>query len=143
MAKTVSLGPNQVTFYARAHDTKGAYALVEWKMAPPAAPGPPLHRHLEEDEACFLLDGELDLTLDGKMSRAAPGAYVLFPKGAWHSIANPGPSHARFLVILSPPGYEGYWEELGSLASPPDTGTVLTLQEKYHMDAGGQARRFE
>jgi len=139
------MGPNQLQFVARAGDTGGAYALIEWLMAPPPAPGPPLHRHLAEDEAVLMLEGLLDCTLDGAVSRVEPGEFVMVKKGSWHTLANPGPDHARFLIILSPPGFEGFWEDLADLnrAGAPGTDTVLALQAKYQMDAAGHARRLE
>ena len=105
------MGLNQIAFIARAGDTDGAYALVEWLMAPPPAPGPPLHRHLAEDEAVLMLEGLLDCTLDGEARRLGPGDFLMVNKGRWHTLANPGPNHARFLIILSPPGFEGFWQE--------------------------------
>lgn len=143
--KSVRMGPNVITFHARSGDTRGAYALVEWRMAPPPAPGPPLHRHLAEDEAVLLLDGALDCTLEGHSRRIGPGDFVIVEKGAWHTLANPGPLEARFLVILNPPGYEGFWEEMAELSragsSTPEK--VFALQSKYNMDAGGKARSLK
>lgn len=143
--RRVTMGPNQIAFIARAGDTDGAYALVEWLMAPPPAPGPPLHRHLAEDEAVLMLEGLLDCTLDGEARRLGPGDFVMVKKGRWHTLANPGPNHARYLIILSPPGFEGFWQELAELSRPgaPASDRVLALQAKYRMDAGGQARRLE
>lgn len=42
-------------------------------------------------------------------------------------------------------GFEKFWEEMANLlklsVGMPDPANVLSLQEKYHMDAGGQARK--
>ncbi len=143
--KKVALGPNELTFHVRDQDTRGAYSVVEWLMAPPPAPGPPRHIHKTEDEALYMVDGELDVTVEAQTTRAKPGAYILVPKGVRHTVANPGPGRARFLVILSPPGYEGYWDEMSELmkAGPLKPEAVLALQLKYNMDAGGQVRRFD
>ncbi len=141
-----SLGPSKVRFHARRPETKGAYSLVEWVMAPPPAAGPPPHVHRDADEACYVLEGELDVTVEASEVRAQPGTFVLIARGAPHSLANPGPAPVRFLIILSPPGFEGFWEEMSELLKTtgrPEPATVLALQEKYHFDAGGQVRRFE
>ena len=143
--KRERMGPNEIAILADAEDTQGAYSLVEWRMAPPPAPGPPLHRHLAEDEAVLMLDGSLDCTVAGDSRRLQSGDYVMVRKGTTHTLANPGPDYARFLIILSPPGYEGFWKEMAELskggAPPPER--VRGLQEKYHMDAGGEVRRLE
>jgi mannose-6-phosphate isomerase-like protein (cupin superfamily) len=145
--KTVHLGPNRVTLLARAGDTAGRYSLVLWDMAPPPAPGPPLHRHLNEEEAVYVLGGELDVTVEGRLLRMGPSDFANVPTGVEHTIANPGPERARFLIILSPPGYEGYWEEMGDIAAAsgkmPEPDRVLELQAKYNMDSGGVARHFD
>jgi hypothetical protein len=37
---------------------------------------------------------------------------VLVPKGRPHTFWNPGTEEARCLILLSPPGFEGYFHEL-------------------------------
>jgi quercetin dioxygenase-like cupin family protein len=146
--REVDLGPNHLIFHSVADDTGGQYSLVEWDMAAPPAPGPPRHRHLDADEACYVLDGHLTIEIEGRPERElAAGAYALIPKGSWHVLANPGPGRARFLVILTPPGFEGYWMEQAALMAkrggPLEAEEVAGLQRKYRMDAGGAVRRFE
>jgi quercetin dioxygenase-like cupin family protein len=141
----LDLGPNRVTFVLGGAETGGRYSLTAWEMAPPPAPGPPAHAHADADEAIYLLDGALDCRVGAEEIQARPGAVVLIPRGVEHALANPGPSRARFLVVLSPPGFEGYWRETAALLagdSPPDPEVVLALQARYQMVTGGKARRF-
>jgi len=51
------------------------------------------------------LSGVLVYHLD---RRSVDGADGMVRRGSWHTLANPGPNHARFLIILCPPGYEGF-----------------------------------
>jgi hypothetical protein len=77
--------------------------------------------------------------------KAPSGSFVYVPRGMSHTLANPGPLAAKILIILTPPGYEGSWEEMAQhLASgtPPDPALVLSLQQKYHLETGGQVRQF-
>jgi mannose-6-phosphate isomerase-like protein (cupin superfamily) len=146
--KRVDLGPNHVVFHASGHDNGGRYALVEWDMAAPPAPGPPAHRHLDADEACFVLAGRLAMEAGGAMEELQEGDFTLVPKGTWHSLANLGPGRARFLVILSPPGFEGYWAETAERlaargGSPLDPMEAAELQARYAMETEGAVRRFE
>ncbi len=85
-----------------------------------------------------------------KQSAPPPGAVVLAPKGTLHALASAGSDAARFLVILSPPGYEGFWREMGELraaggpdGAPPSAELVLALRRKYHLATGGEVRRFD
>jgi hypothetical protein len=53
----------------------------------------------------------------------------------------------RILIVLSPPGYEGFRREMAELRAelggPPDAETVRARQRKYHLATDGQARRFD
>jgi mannose-6-phosphate isomerase-like protein (cupin superfamily) len=145
--EAVALGPNRVEFLLGSSDTGGAYSLTAWTMAPLPAPGPPVHIHRDADETIAVVAGTLRCEIGERAVTAGPGAVVLVPKGTPHTLANVGPEPARFLVILAPPGFEGYWREvaalLGTMQGAPDPATLLTLQAKYHMESGGLARRFE
>jgi quercetin dioxygenase-like cupin family protein len=87
-------------------------------MAPPPAPGPPLHVHEDEDEAIYLLEGSLECRVGDQSLTISAGGVVLVPRGTWHTLANAGSGLARFLVILSPPGFGGYWKEVSQSTSP-------------------------
>jgi mannose-6-phosphate isomerase-like protein (cupin superfamily) len=126
-------------------DTGGRYSLTEWTMAPPPAPGPPTHVHEDANEAIVVLGGARVRQIGEQTLAAKPDAVALVPQGVVHMLANPGPAPGRFLVILSPPGFEGYWRALAELlarmAGRPDPSDVLVLQRTYRM-AGAAARRF-
>ena len=144
-AKSVSLGANLVTFLARREDTAGIYSLTEFTVAPPPTPGPPLHIHKDAHEAMYVLEGELQVTLGEQTMRAPAGSFVYVPKGMPHTLANSGPLPAKILIILTPPGYEGYWEEMAqhlATGNAPDPALVFSLQQKYHLETGGQVRQF-
>jgi quercetin dioxygenase-like cupin family protein len=144
--RVAALGPNGLVFHTDPK-AQGAFAVVEWDMAAPPAPGPPPHRHLDADEACYVLAGQLVIEVHGERRELAAGDFLLVPKGEWHGLANPGPGRARFLVILSPRGFEGYWAEtadrLAARGGPLDPAEVAELQARYLMDTAGATRRYE
>ncbi len=141
------LGPNRAAFPLSAVDTGGKFSLTDFTMAPPPAPGPPPHIHQDADEAVYVLEGTVELVVSDQYLTGAAGAVMLAPRGTLHSIANAGSGPARILVVLSPPGYEGFWREMAALRArlggPPDQATTLDLQRKYHLATGGEARQFE
>jgi quercetin dioxygenase-like cupin family protein len=145
--EAAELGPNRVTFPLHGAETGGTYSLTDFRMAPPPAPGPPPHIHEDADEAVYVLEGELEMGIGDRKLVGSAGAVMLVPKGTLHSLANVGSTPARILVILSPPGYEGFWREMAALrrrlGGPPDAATVLALQRTYHLATGDQIRRFE
>jgi quercetin dioxygenase-like cupin family protein len=146
-ADKADLGPNRATFPLSGDETGGKYSLTEFTMAPPPSPGPPPHIHEDADEAIYVLEGTLEMGVGERHLTGSAGAVMLVPRGTLHSLANPGPGPARMLIILSPPGYEGFWREMAELRArlggPPDSETVLALQRKYHLSTGGEARRFD
>lgn len=145
-AKTVSLGPNRVSFLISGEQTGGKYSLTEFLAAPPPAPAAPIHIHKAEDETCYVLEGQFQFIIQEQTVAATAGSVVFVPRGTPHTVINPGPGLGRLLVTLSPPGFEQYWKEMAHLlsvyAGQPAPELVIALQEKYHMDTGGQARRF-
>jgi quercetin dioxygenase-like cupin family protein len=88
----------------RAEQSGGRLGLVEGVM-PPGATGPPLHVH-DFDEAFYVLEGELTFHLDGRLRIVAAGELAFAPGGARHTFANRGAAAARFLIALTPAGFE-------------------------------------
>jgi quercetin dioxygenase-like cupin family protein len=116
---------NLVTVKATGRETGGRVTVVEFLNPPGFAP--PLHRHLEEDEMFFVLDGEATFLCDGQELRAAPGDFVLLPAGLAHSfvVAPGGP--LRTLQITTPSGFEEFAGAVGGPATErrlPDPGPV-------------------
>jgi len=105
-----------------------------------------MHVHKAEEEAGYVLEGELDVTISERTTRATVGTFFLVPKGTLHTVANPGPGPATALFLLTPPGFEGYWEESAQLleasGGDPDPERMRALQEKYNVDMRGEVRRF-
>ncbi|MGB0098076.1 MAG: cupin domain-containing protein [Solirubrobacteraceae bacterium] len=88
----------------RNEESAGAVAIAENTM-PAGAPGPPLHSHAF-DESSYVLDGELTFQLDDQVTTARAGELIFAPRGVPHTLANPTESPARYLLVLTPPGFE-------------------------------------
>lgn len=114
---------NLVTVKATAQATNGAYSLLEFTS--PASSGPPLHVHTNEDEAIYVIEGEITYKIGDQTLKAGAGAFVLLPKGIPHTFRVETP--AKALTILSPPGFESYFMEAREPAKektlpPPPAG---------------------
>jgi quercetin dioxygenase-like cupin family protein len=109
-------------------DTGGAYCLMEHLLTPAA--NPPAHVHDEEEEAFFVLDGELDVEVDGEVVHAVPGTFALAPAGRPHTFRVVTPS-ARVLVITSSSGapVHGGAEAFFRAAGTPAPAPVLPAPE--------------
>jgi mannose-6-phosphate isomerase-like protein (cupin superfamily) len=75
--------------------------LLEYEAGPDYdGPGP--HLHKQHVDSFYVLEGELEFTVDGETVRAGPGTSVSVPPGVIHSFTNPGPGPVRFLNIHTP-----------------------------------------
>ncbi len=130
-----------ITFKVSGEDTGGAYSLTDSTVPPQG--GPPPHIHHREDEAFWVLEGELEILVGENSFRARAGSFVHLPKGILHSYQNVGPGPARFLTLMVPAGLEKFFEEVGKpgadLSSPPpfeeeDTERLLAVAPKYGVE---------
>ncbi|MDQ4127485.1 MAG: cupin domain-containing protein [Actinomycetota bacterium] len=132
--KSLRIMGNRVEIKAASENTEDAFAVLEYRLAP-ETPGPPPHLHRRTDEAFYVLEGELTFHLDDRSIKAGPGAFVLVPHGVVHTFENAADSEVRFLEIVAPGTFAGYFEELVTAlpagGGPPDPATVTSLYERY------------
>lgn len=100
------------TVKARSSDTGGAYSLTHMIVSPHAA-GPPTHHHSDCEEAFYVLSGELDFRVDDAEISAPAGTFLVVPRGAHHTYSNPSDRPAQVLVLISPPGFEQHFLDMG------------------------------
>ena len=132
----VQIGGFGTRFLAGPDATCGAYVLIEHTLAPGLLGAPP-HRHSLEDELSYVLEGTLTVWRDGVVTEAGPGAVVRKPRGEWHTFWNAGPAPLRFLEVISPPAFAGYFRELAGLIPPrgaPDPAAIRALAGRYAVE---------
>jgi len=123
-------GPgDRYTFLVTGAQSDGAYFIME-AIVPPGG-GPPPHIHHREEEAFYVLEGNLEIRMADKVIQASTGDFIHTPRGTVHQFRNAGSSMARMLVIFSPAGMEGFFEETlepthdRSAAPPPNLEVVV------------------
>ena len=125
---------------AAAEETDGALTVIESWLTPAA--NPPMHVHRTEDEAFYVLEGEVEFFLDGAESRLArPGDFVFGPRGVAHRFEVRTPE-ARMLVIGTPGGSERFFRTMGEPAAsatlpvprPPDVERVVAIAAAHDVD---------
>jgi quercetin dioxygenase-like cupin family protein len=99
--ETISMPGNKMSFVHREPDS--AYSIVEW-VAEPGPPGLSVHIHRLTDEALYVLEGTFGLQLGEETVEASAGAFVFAPEGIMHAFWTQGPSPAKMLVMMFPPG---------------------------------------
>ena len=114
------LGSIGVRFLVDGVDASERFSLVEHPMSPHALAAP-LHRHTREDEYSYVLQGRMGALLGDDVVEAGPGDLVFKPRDQWHTFWNAGDEPCRILEIISPAGFEKFFEELVDLGG---VGTV-------------------
>src|SRR6187401_3679437 len=71
-----------MTTKATMAETGGTYSLTEHLVT--AASNPPMHVQVDEDEAFYVLDGEIEFEVDGDVVVARPGDFAFVARGAAH-----------------------------------------------------------
>ena len=134
--KAGSLRSIGVRFMVGGDESGGGFSLVEHPM-PPRALAAPMHRHSREDEYSFVLEGRLGALLGDELVFGEVGDLVFKPRGQWHTFWNAGDTPARILEIISPAGFELYFEELVDRVSdggPPDPVAMRELAARYGLE---------
>lgn len=62
-----------------------------------------------------MLAGTVGVELGGETFLARPGDLILKPRGVPHAFWNGGDEPASLLEVITPAGFEGYFERLGGL----------------------------
>lgn len=111
----------------------GGHAAMFHVTAPPLS-GPPLHRHQNEDEWFYVLEGHLTAEVDGRRIELAPGDSAFLPRGTAHTYQNFTEATARMLVMTTPAGFDNFFVECSAMsegAAEPDLAAVEQLMNRH------------
>ena len=64
------------------------------------------HVHADEDDAFYILEGEMTFVFGDDTAVAGPGTFVLVPPGVEHGFRNDGSGAVRMLNIHAPGGFD-------------------------------------
>ena len=114
-------GPTTESRFAVVHHPIAAHALAA-----------PLHRHRDEDEYSYVVEGTLGALLGSGVVIARPGTWVVKPRGQWHTFWNAGDTPCHIIEIISPAGFENYFREVA--AAWGDLERFAEINAKYSLD---------
>jgi uncharacterized cupin superfamily protein len=83
-------------------DLTSDFVIVEWTAEVGAHWIAPLHVHHADDEAWYVLEGELGFRLGDEEVIARAGSAVLASRGTPHTYWNAGDQEARYLLVMTP-----------------------------------------
>jgi mannose-6-phosphate isomerase-like protein (cupin superfamily) len=64
------------------------------------------HVHADEDDAFYIVEGEMTFTLGDETVLAGPGTFVLVPPGVEHGFRNDCGRPVRMLNVHAPAGFD-------------------------------------
>lgn len=104
-----------------------------FEVLSPAGMGIPPHVHEHEDEFIYVLSGDFEIFLDGKISKASAGDWLSFTRGTPHGFKNIGTLPGKTLWFVSPgKNFEEFFDKLGALpAGAPDMEKLAQLFSDY------------
>jgi quercetin dioxygenase-like cupin family protein len=120
----------RVIIKATTEQTGGRFSQVE--TIDPRGTATPLHSHRNEEEAFYVLEGDVALLVDGEWIDVSAGDYALVPRGVPHAYVVRS-EQARMLVTFSPGGFEDVFADLGvptaEHAEPPVENVLPPVEE--------------
>ncbi len=115
-------------------DTGSVVSVVESHDVPGG--GPPPHIHHREDETFQVLEGDYEFTVAGKSFVAKPGTTIFAPRGIPHTYRYLGQTPGRLMCVITPSGFEGFFEEIGALSpqQQQDIPRVLEIANRFGLE---------
>jgi quercetin dioxygenase-like cupin family protein len=129
------LGGLGIRFMVPGADSGGGFSMVEHPLAPRALAAP-LHRHSREDEYSYVVSGRVGALLGDEVVYGGAGDLIYKPRGQWHTFWNAGDDPASLIEIISPAGFETYFEELLELVAggKPDPARIAPIARRYGLE---------
>jgi quercetin dioxygenase-like cupin family protein len=126
---------------APAPATGGQISVTELVL--PEASSPPLHVHHREDEAFYVLEGQLTCRAGDQVLTATAGSFVWLPRDLPHTFRVDSPT-ARILSLCVPGGFEEFFAAIGRPAAqltlppapeePPDMEALVGHARPYAVE---------
>lgn len=104
--------PNQLkAILAEPGETPSTTAVIETTL-PAGTLGAPPHVHAHEDEYFYVLEGSVQFLDRERTLTATKGSLAVLPRGQLHGFWNESDEPARLLLIVSPGGFAGFFDEV-------------------------------
>lgn len=127
-------GGGTFTWKATAAETDRAFLLLEDRMV--RGKSTPYHLHPNEDEAIYVLEGELLVDIEGEQHRVRQGGFLCVPRGVPHAFMVTSET-ARVLALQTPGTGEAFYRDAGEpigsaadAAQPPDWARLREVAER-------------
>ncbi len=126
--RTIAVVGDVYRFLATGEDTNGTYAM--WEAIVPPGGGPPPHVHSREEEAFYILEGEITFQVGEQTIVAGPGMFANMPIGSLHTFRNASNKTAKMIITVAPAGLEEMFFEVGQAVEPGTTTASPPAKEE-------------
>jgi quercetin dioxygenase-like cupin family protein len=107
-------------------------------LLPPGTFVPP-HIHINQDEFIYVLEGKLDLILDGKESSASTGDFIRLPMKIMHGLYNKGDQPIKCLFWVSPTGkLFDLFKKIDGVPDPAEVTRLAGLHDVNFLSGKGR-----
>jgi mannose-6-phosphate isomerase-like protein (cupin superfamily) len=89
------------------------------------------HTHTKEDEFSFVYRGQLGARIGEDDLLVEEGGLLFQPRNVLHALWNPTDVEVVLLVFITPPGFEGFFRDMGALDRPADPERVHDINTRY------------
>jgi mannose-6-phosphate isomerase-like protein (cupin superfamily) len=113
--------------------TAGQFCLLENKSG--GNTRTPIHVHAKDDEAVYVIEGEMTAVIDGQPRRLTVGESIFLPRGIPHQLMNISGNPCRYILIGTPALFDRFLEESGhelrrdEVVGPPTPEEIERLRE--------------
>jgi len=136
MTTGYALGPNEGehlvlrggSIVIKSDPTRGSNGITMLTQQVLAGVGIPIHRHLQMDEAFYVLEGAGTVVLDNARHPIEKRGTIFIPRNTWHGFEN---AHHELVLLATivPTGLEGFFREI---ASPPGVGEKTLSKQQLN-----------
>jgi quercetin dioxygenase-like cupin family protein len=136
MRRKIVLGGFPIDSKVAAQDTDGGMFIIENLNEKKG--GPPRHRHYEQEEWFYAIEGDYLLEIGEERFDLGPGDSILAPRNVPHAWAFKGKGHGRLLIAFQPAGLmESFFEELAKIKGEPNKAELKRLFHTHKMEVTG------
>lgn len=113
----------------RADDTDGRFSCQSAVVAPRHLVMP--HMHEYEDEFTFVFRGRIGGRVGDQDVMVEEGGFLFKPRNLVHALWNPTDVAAIVIEFISPPGFEGFFEEMAALGHRATPTSIQQIAARY------------
>jgi mannose-6-phosphate isomerase-like protein (cupin superfamily) len=133
-------GCGTTKFLVNGAQSSGAFALLDSRECQHLTG---LHRHNRTDEAFYVIEGRLNVFVNGTVHRLRAGDFIFIPRGTPHAQGNPANTPNHLLLTITPAGFDELLKYRAQLlarmaqSSPEFAAAMAAKQKEYDIEPLG------